>query len=42
MSLIPTLVQELVKIFVGGAKKPPPGRIGLMVRNKYLFSFLEL
>ena len=30
MSLIPALVQELLKIFVGGPKKKaPPGRIGL-------------
>ena len=28
MSLIPTLVQELLKIFFGGLKAHPPGGIG--------------
>ena len=29
MSLIPALVQELLKIFVGGGPKRPPAGIGL-------------
>ena len=28
MSLIPVLVQELLRIFVGGPKRPPPCGIG--------------
>ena len=37
MSLIPALVQELLKIFVGGTKRPlPPGRIWL---RKQYFQF---